>query len=211
MARIDDYREAFRLAAQELAKVNLHRICSLSGTACIEDTKGRPIITVPFINKEHAIQLEPEVDVLLEGESEAVPMPEKILILHYLLTSKGDSLQGKFITFREIPEGPFYYSAFLKRARDPLIHTFGSEPQRLLNCGSQLGAEQDELGDVSITLKVLPRIPLTVVLWGGDDELPPEGNILFDESVKSYLPAEDIAVLSGMVVYRLIQINRRLS
>ena len=211
MARIDDYQEAFRLAAEELAKVNLHRICSLSGAICIEDTNGRPAITLPFINKEHVIQFEPEVEVLLRGGSEPVPIPEKILILHYLLTSRGDSLRRNLITFREIPEGPFYYSAFHSRARDPLVRTFGADPKRLLSCGAQMGAEQDELGDVSITVKALPRISVTVVLWRGDDELPPEGNILFDESVVSYLPTEDIAVLSGMVVYRLMRINQSLA
>jgi hypothetical protein len=211
LARIDDYEEAFRLASQELAKVNLHRICSLSGAACMEDSNGRPAINILFFNKEHMIQLEPEVDVLRQGETEPIPVPEKILILHYLLTASGNSLKKNLITFREIPEGPFYYSAFLKRARDPLVQTFGGEPQRLLSCGSALGAEPDEFGDVSITLKPLPRVPLTIVLWGGDDELPPEGSILFDESVVTYLPAEDIAVLSGMVVYRLIRINQSLA
>jgi hypothetical protein len=199
------------LAAREIAKVNLHRICSLSGAACIEDSKGSPLITIPFIRQEHVVRLEPEVDVLRKDDSDPVPIPEKILILHYLLTARGDSLKRNWITFREIPEGVFYYSAFLKRARDPLVRTFGPEPQRLLRCGAQIGAEPDQLGDVSITLKALPRIPVTVVLWRGDDELPPEGSILFDESVASYLPTEDIAVLSGMVVYRLIRVSQSLS
>ena len=211
LARIDDYKEAFRLASKELARVNPHRICSLSGADCIEGQSGRPIITIPFLNKEHLIQLEPRVDVSLKEDNEPVSIPEKILILHYLLTARGDSLKRDLITFREIPEGVFYYSAFLKRAKDPFVRTFGEEPHRLLTCGSRLGAEPDQLGDVSITLKALPRVPVTTVLWGGDDELPPEGNILFDESITSYLPTEDIAVLSGMIVYRLIRVNQSLS
>lgn len=211
LARIDDYREAFRLASSELARVNLHRICSLSGATCIEDTNGRPALSISFINQEHLVRVEPEVDVVLSGSNESVPLAEKILILHYLLTARGVSVKSNLITFREIPEGSFYYSAFIKRALEPLTKTFGAEPQRLLDCGSKLGAVADELGDVSITFKPLPRVPVTIVLWGGDDELPPEGNILFDESIVSYLPTEDIAVLSGMIVYRLIRINRSLS
>ncbi len=211
MARMNDYREAFRLASEELVKVNPHRICSLSGADCIEDANGHPAISIRFINREHLIQFEPEVEVVLQNNGDPVPLPEKILILHYLLTARGDSLKRNLITFRQVPEGPFYYSAFLKRARDPLVRTFGAEPQRLLDCGSRLGAVPDTLGDVSITLKPLPRIPVTIVLWDGDDELPPEGNLLFDESIVSYLPTEDIAVLSGMIVYRLIGINQSLS
>ena len=211
LARIDDYREAFRLACQELATVNLHRICSLSGAVCFEDKNGNPAIRIPFMNQDHLIHLEPEVDVTLQGNGEPVPLPEKILILHYLLTARGESLQQNPITFRQVEEGPFYYSAFVRRALDPLAQTFGSEPQGLLDCGYELGALPDELGDASITLKPLPRVPVTFVIWGGDDELPPQANILFDQSIVSYLPTEDIAVLSGMIVYRLIRIKQSLS
>ena len=211
MARIDDYREAFRLACQELAKVNLHRICSLSGAIVIEDKNGNPAISISFMNQDHLIHFEPEVDVILQTNREPVPIPEKILILHYLLTARGESFRQNLITFRQVPEGPFYYSAFVKRALDPLAQTFGAEPQRLLECGSQLGAMPDELGDASITLKPLPHVPVTLVIWGGDDELPPQANILFDESIVSYLPTEDIAVLCSMIVYRLIRIKQSLS
>lgn len=211
MARIDDYREAFRLACQELAKVNLHRICSLSGAVAIEDNNGNPAISIPFINQDHLIHFEPEIDVILQANGEPVPIPEKILILHYLLTARGESIRQNLITFRQVEEGHFYYSAFIKRALDPLAQTFGDEPQRLLECGSQLGAVPDELGDASITLKPLPHVPVTFVIWGGDDELPPQANILFDESIVSYLHTEDIAVLCSMIVYRLIRIKESLS
>jgi hypothetical protein len=211
LALIDDYREAFRLACQKLATVNLHRICSLSGAVCIEDKNGNLAIIITFINQDHLILFEPEVDVTLQGNGEPVPIPEKILILHYMLTARGESLQQNPITFRQVPEGPFYYSAFIRRALDPLAQTFGDEPQGLLDCGYHLGAVPDELGDASITLKPLPRVPVTFVIWGGDEELPPQANILFDESIVSYLPTEDIAVLSSMIVYRLIRIQQSLS
>jgi len=210
LARIDDYREAFRLACQELAAVNLHRICSLSGTVCIEDKNGNPAISIPFINQEHLIYFEPRIDVTLQGNGEQVPIQEKIIIVHYLLKARGEPLRRNPITFRQVEEGPFYYSAFTKRALDPLAQTFGGEPQELLECGSRLGAVPDELGDASITLKPLPRVPVTFVIWGGDEELPPQANILFDESIVSYLPTEDIAVLSSMIVYRLIRIKQSL-
>ena len=153
----------------------------------------------------------PGVARIISSNGEPVPIPEKILILHYLLTARGDTLTRNLITFRQVPEGPFYYSAFLKRARDPLVRAFGGQPESLITCGAHLGAEPDELGDVSITLKALPRVPVTMVLWAGDDEFPPEASLLFDESIVGYLPTEDIAVLSGMIVYRLIRLQQRIS
>ena len=182
LARIDDYREAFRLACQELATVNLHRICSLSGAVCIEDKNGNPAISIPFINREYLIHFEPEVDVFLKGNGEPVPIQEKILILHYLLTARGESMQLNPITFRQVTEGSFYYSAFSKRALDPLTQTFGGEPQVLLDCGSKLGAVASEFGDASITLKPLPRVSVTFVIWGGDGDL-----------LRSYYPQPHLA------------------
>ena len=45
---------------------------------------------------------------------------------------------------------------------------------------------------------------MLLILWKGDDEFPPEGSILFDRGINKILSAEDIAWLSGMVVYPLI-------
>jgi hypothetical protein len=47
-----------------------------------------------------------------------------------------------------------------------------------------------------------------LIIWKGDDEFPPEGNILFDRNILQILSAEDIAWLSGMVVYPLIGMTR---
>jgi hypothetical protein len=176
----------------------------------MEDKNGNLAISIPFMNQDHLIHFEPEIDVILQADGEPASIPEKILILHYLLKARGESLQQNLITFRQVEEGAFYYSAFVKRALDPLAQTFGGDPQRLLDCGSQLGAVPDEFGDASITLRPLPHVPVTLVIWGGDDELPPQANILFDQSIVGYLSTEDIAVLSSMIVYRLIRINQSL-
>jgi hypothetical protein len=65
-------------------------------------------------------------------------------------------------------------------------------------------------GDVGMTFRVLPQIPVQLVLWQGDEELPPESTILFDATITQYLPAEDVAVLSGMFIYRLIRLAKTL-
>jgi hypothetical protein len=210
LARIDDYREAFRLACQEFATVNLHRVCSLSGATFVEDANGGAGVRIPFFTEDCLVQIQPKVEILNARTAKPLHLAEKIIVLHYLLTARGDALTNNPITFRQVSGGSFYYSAFLKRARDPLVRAFGREPERLLSCGQQLGAEPERIGDVSIKLRPLPLIPITLALWKGDDELDPEGSILFDESIGSYLPTEDIAVLSGMTVYRLIGISRSL-
>lgn len=57
---------------------------------------------------------------------------------------------------------------------------------------------------------VFPHVRVRLILWEGDDEFPPEAGVLFDAGIRENLPAEDIAVLSGMLVYKLMGIARGL-
>jgi hypothetical protein len=182
----------------------------LSGSRWLGDINGGPGIGLSFIHDDLMVHIQPEVEVIRSQTGEPIPLAEKVIVLHYLLTARGEGSRNNLVTFREVPGGAFYYPAFLKRARDPLVRVFGLQPERLAGCGRQLGAERADVGDASITLRPLPRVPMTVVLWKGDNEFAPEGSILFDGSVGTYLPTEDIAMLSGMVVYRLIRINQSL-
>jgi hypothetical protein len=48
-------------------------------------------------------------------------------------------------------------------------------------------------------------VPLTLVLWRGDEEVAPNGNILFDANISDYLSTEDVAVLSETITWRLVK------
>jgi len=61
-------------------------------------------------------------------------------------------------------------------------------------------------GDIALKVIPLPRVPVVLSLWKGDEEFPPEGNVYFDASVSSYLPTEDIAYIAGAVVYKVLAI-----
>ena len=60
-----------------------------------------------------------------------------------------------------------------------------------------------ELGDASFRIDILPKVGGLVVLHAGDEELPAEANILFDDEIVNYLPLEDVAVLAGLIATRL--------
>ena len=72
-----------------------------------------------------------------------------------------------------------------------------------------MGGETQSLGDASAMYLAFPRVPITHVLWSGDEEFSPEATILFDETITGYFPTEDIAALSGASVYRLLGAARQ--
>jgi hypothetical protein len=48
------------------------------------------------------------------------------------------------------------------------------------------------------------------VLWEGDDEFPPNAQLLFDASVGHYLSLEDIVVLGQMTTRRMLHSSGKL-
>lgn len=209
VARIDDYKESFRLAAEQLKQANLHRLAKLSG-ADIDLNNGPVELRLTFLQTPVLISVGDEVEISREGESGDMPLPEKILVCHYLLNATSEAVSDELITFRQVPDGHFYFDAFQRRARDPLLATFGKDPEMFRRCAQMLGGKPVAAGDVGMVFQMLPRIDIQLVLWQGDDEFPPEASILFDSSIQNRLPVEDIAVMSGMLVYKLMGIARSL-
>jgi hypothetical protein len=202
MPRSDDYKAAIALAAAELRQINPKRLENRTGAQhFVEDTHEGLI--VPYFGQARRITW-PEVGVSPGDGAGEISLPEQGLILHYLLNASGEPLTGRTIDFRQVPEGSFYWSAFVSRAKNPLLSTFGQDLGLYAKAAAALGGEPLPLGDAAARFMAFPRVPVTHVLWGGDEEFPPEATILFDETVPGYLPTEDIAALAGASVYRLM-------
>ena len=58
-------------------------------------------------------------------------------------------------------------------------------------------------GDIAIELETFPEVFIRIVIWRGEDEIPPEATILFDRSLTDVLTTEDIAVFLDSVVQRI--------
>ncbi len=209
MARIDDYRESFRLATEQLLAVNLHQRARLAGADIQVREDGVTELCVPLLGEPMSVRVREGVEVIAPARTGEVSLPEKILVCHYLLRASGDPPTGNLITFRQIPDGHFYFDAFQRRTRDPFLATFGHQPELFRRCAQGLEGESMDTADVAMRFRVLPRVAIQLSLWAGDEEFPPEANVLFDENIQTYLPVEDIAVVSGMVVYRLMAIARQ--
>jgi len=207
MPRIDDYKAAIALAVSELQQINPKRLESRTGAQYfVEDTQDGLI--VPYFGQVRRITW-PKVTVTPESGQGEISLPEQILILHYMLNASGEPLASRAIDFRDVPEGGFYWSAFVSRAKTPLLETFGHDLKLYLIFAVSLGGQPQSLGDASASFLAFPRVPITHVLWGGDEEFPPEANILFDATIPNYFPTEDIAALAGASVYRLMGAARQ--
>jgi hypothetical protein len=206
MPRVDDFLNVLALAREILPARDPEALCRNAGAEFFPLNQGGKI-TLPFFIKPVNITY-PEGHVEYEDSEAKLSLQEQGLILHYLLGAQDIPPTNQPITFREIPSGEFYYQPFLKRAQVPLVQTFGSDHELFRKAGQKLGGIDAKMGDVSMTFRPFPRIPITLILWKEDDEFPPDGNILFDAGVKHFLGVEDIAFLAGTVVYKLMALAK---
>jgi len=208
MARIDDYIQARSLSIKELEGKDIESIAGLSGAAMNRDGDGHLYaLSLRFLNRDVIISW-PGMKFSYKDAGDEVPLQQQVLLLHYLVGA-GDSHEekagGEWISFQDLPEGRFYMDSFIKRAKEPLLRAFGSDTKKMAELAVRIyNASPMEFGDFSVVVRALPMVPVVLVLWQGDDEFPPEGNILFDSNISGILPVEDIALLAGLVVYPLI-------
>ena len=204
MARIDDFKKALEIGKEEISKKNPLHLCRLSGGQFIEKSNEPDSMQIKFLNRMVTISW-PDL-IFSQDSDKEIKIKEKILIVHYLNNAKKEDLTGELIAYQEIPSARFYLNAFNARSRDPFIAAFGENSDKLPVVAQELfAAQRASLGDVSVTIQAFPKIPITLIIWQGDDEFPPNGTILFDSSIKdNLLSAEDISELVSMIVYPLI-------
>jgi hypothetical protein len=197
------YEDAINLAWEDLAGRDLDELSRISGVP-FDSEKGHFVLT--FLKDEYHIS--PSQKTLRSSDGQEVYSFLAVLLLHYLVNVKDVELTGKLLSFRELEGGDVYYSAFCARAINRIKDEFGENPKILIDIGKRIGAKEGKHGDVSITLDVFPKIPVTVILWEGDLEVEPSSNMLFDSSIKELLPTEDVAVIGGFVASALIKLKK---
>jgi Domain of unknown function (DUF3786) len=128
------------------------------------------------------------------------------LILYYFTTADGTPLSGKWIAFSELPDGRFYNQAFQGYTGGELTRHFKSNTQAFLVQAEKAGGIllPQAPGDAAFHFQALPRMPLQVVFWQGDEDFPSSYQVLFDASAANYLPTDGCAILGSTLTGMLM-------
>jgi len=202
-----DLEPAYKLAREQLAEVeDIEQLCLKSGAGYLV-TGSQKEIAIEYLNQLYRVTM-PNVEVLLANSQEEIPIRDRVLILHYLLSAKGTPIANKLIAFKELPGGGNYFRTFSKRAIEPLVEHFGEQPYGLVDTADKLGGHTVTYGDVAVTVNAFSHVPITIVLWQGDEEFPAQGDILFDAAISDYLSTYDVTVLCESIIWKLVKFSR---
>jgi hypothetical protein len=130
------------------------------------------------------------------------------LVCYYLatsLSSDDSSKKGKWISFADLPNGRFYNKAFQGYTGNELVSSIASDQTKFSKVSIQLNGFPMDVGDTSYRFNALPKVPLAIVFWRGDEDFPSSCKILFDSSVSFYLPTDACAILGSMLTQKILK------
>ena len=192
-AQIDEIRAA--LAERDPAEV---------AEVCGATLSGDGRLVIEFFGQPYMV-IWPEVRVQ-DTEGAECPTPVQSSLLQHLERANGAPLADRWVSLRELPNGAFYERAFQGYTGQRLARTFGSDIEGLREAARSIGGEELEVGDAGFRVWALPRVPLAVVYWAGDDEFPASAQVLFDASATHYHHLEMLAHLGSILCSRLLAV-----
>ena len=127
-------------------------------------------------------------------------LPAQMLMIRYLLEGKKSLGTGAFLPYREMPWGEVYLKPFTGRCLNRAAFTFGVQLGRFTKAMETLPAIRLDKGDASYQLEVMPGYDVRLIVWEGDDEFPPNSQILFSDNFPQAFSAEDRTVVGDILI-----------
>jgi len=125
-----------------------------------------------------------------------VPQPGTLLmglfIILYLLKSKKISINGEWISEKDMPGGVAFFSGPHTIPTNLIADRFGSDLDGFQQTCLSLGGTPLDMADTAFAFTIVPPIPVAVLLWRGDEEFPAEAKLLFDKTITEHLALDII-------------------
>ena len=135
---------------------------------------------------------------------------ERILFLRYLLDGRYAMPGGQYLTYREFPWGAVYLRQCTGRCVQRFAFSYGSRPELLERIMAKLPAKRLSHSDAGWEVELMPRLAVRFLLWLGDEEFPPNAQILFSDNFRHAFTAEDLANVGDIILNRMKKIGAEL-
>ena len=163
---------------------------------------------VNLLGVEYAIA-HPVYEVRVESGpmwSSAPTLPMQTFLLRWLLEGKAVAWQGNWKTFREMPWGELYIKPYTGRVLTRAAFTFGTRVDKFKAACEKMGAVAVSHGDAGYQLQLLPGFFLQIMVWEGDDEFPPNAQVLYSDNFEEAFAPED-RVVAGDILISVVKGN----
>ena len=161
--------------------------------------------TLKLLGREFAIS-HPEYAIAAVDGGPVPPLPTQTFMLRYLLECKDVAWDGSWKTFREMPWGDLYIKPYTGRVLTRAAFTFGTRLEAFKAAAEKMGATPVPHGDAGYCFELVAGYQIQILAWAGDDEFPPNAQILYSENFARGFAAED-RVVAGDILISTIKAN----
>jgi len=160
---------------------------------------------VSLLNKEFVVNLSDRSihSAQLDSPPHPADFMEQLCLLAYLINAQDLPLADKLCNAETLPGGQFFFRGLHSLPTKILQNAFGDHPELLHRISPHFGAQRCEFGDASVRLYVLPRVPLTIVIWGRSEEFDARASVLFDKSAAGQMPLDALLAAVNLAVHAL--------
>ena len=193
----DMKEDALKWAKEKSASMNIEDLPDRIGGRLIEKD-GKPALELPYFNEHIVI----DADRITKKDGSELTRYEQVFI-HIHMAQGGSVLpSGKWRSLVEIPNTVSKVKSMVDHVEKPLIQAFEGKTEALRGAALKIGGIDKHsdfpTSDVAILFTPLPRVPVMLMFWDGDDVdgFGAEAKLSFDETITQHLDIESIMFLS---------------
>ena len=160
---------------------------------------------VNLLGREFAIS-HPDYAIRALDGGALPPLPTQTFLLRCLLESKTAPWSGTWKTFREMPWGEMYIKPYTGRVLTRAAFTFGTRVAAFRAACEKMGALKLPHGDAGYQFELVPGYHIQILVWEGDDEFPPNAQVIYSDNFAEGFAAED-RVVAGDILISTIKAN----
>lgn len=149
------------------------------------------------MNRSLNIDLE-QRSVTVDESGRARPV-WSVLAVHYL-SAENLAPDLHEVSFSYFQDCRSYLSVFGKRIIGRFLATSGRSNLEFERLAEQYGGTRLPHTGTAYRFDVLPRIPITIIRYEGDDEVPAGASLLYRADAERLLPAEDRVVAAELLL-----------
>ncbi|KJS21950.1 MAG: hypothetical protein VR72_07575 [Clostridiaceae bacterium BRH_c20a] len=158
----------------------------------------------------HEIEISyPEGKVSLKDSDENIlSLPWQLILLNYLSSSKDEPMKNELVSYRDLPHGNVFYPNIKTHILEGLGKFFSNCDRNTVgNVLNKLGfAFIQSKADLAARAEFVPRVPVQIQFWEGEEGMPSSCQILFDRSIADQIHIEDAAALCYIIKELIIKL-----
>ena len=155
--------------------------------------------TVRLLGRDFAIS-HPDYAIRALDGGAIPPLPAQTFLLRYLLESKDVRWGGDWKTFREMPWGEMYIKPYTGRVLTRAAFTFGTRVAAFCTAAEKMGGLPLPNGDAGYQFDLIGGYRMRILVWEGDDEFPPNAQVLYSDNFADGFAAEDRVVAGDILI-----------